>query len=102
MQVLQWVPLHLWANETSVWREEGGEARALCWAGTCLCISECVQSTEKRTITPEGERRKRNRTGKVLCTPVYKAPAAAVPVPSNKSLFRKKAKLSLEGEKEMF
>lgn len=41
----------------------------------------------------------KERNVRVLYTPVHKASAAAVPVPSNMSLFMKKSKLSLEKKK---
>lgn len=53
----------------------------------------------KVQATRGGERRKRKRNVRVLYTPVHKASAAAVPVPSNKSFFMKKSKLSLEKKK---
>lgn len=55
------------------------------------------RALRKGQVTAEGERRERKRSVKVLYTPLHQAPAAAVPGPSNESLFRKKSKLSLWG-----
>lgn len=89
--------LHPWANETSVWREQGSVRHEDCAVQRRVCASlSAWRALRKGQVTAEGERRKRKRSGKVLYTPVHKAPAAAAPGPSNK---RKKSKISLEGGK---
>lgn len=90
--------MHGWADETSVWREQGSVRLEGSVLGTRVCASLSVcTALGKGQVTPEGERRKRKRSVNVLYSPVHKAPA--VPVPSNKSLFRKNVKASLGGGK---
>lgn len=75
---------------------EGEAGGSVLGTRVCASLSVCT-ALGKGQVTPEGERRKRKRSVNVLYTPVHKAPA--VPVPSNKSLFRKNVKASLGGEK---